>query len=612
MPLKRGVVTRAGIGGRPREVLGRVHLSLVFLLGMVVVVSGLFFWRADRTAGERKPVVPNQFIVAAVSEPASIDVFDKSSKEGKSGPDVHSNRRGAVDRKERDSAEVTIGTQAEDQGSAPVGSERRVGGEGLSTPSGLELSRSNDPPAEDQSEGQEEDDPPIRSLAGWVFDEAGVAVADLGVVAEPRRLVPVEAGIGGIPFQNSGSRTDGGGYFVFPNLSDGEYAIKTEDTDTFESTTGHFRTGVDSAVLIVIKKTDQRAVIRGFVESSEGGSLEGVQVLPVGQVESPVSTNGLGAYVLSLPLDSRHRSLILRFVLDGYREHRTTVDDAELRSGAEVIRDVFLERLREKTSVSGSVVSGDGSPIYRAHIQLFSASIGRRADGVSDRDGMFSIPDVEHAEDYRLWVRPPDGFKDYLEENLVVTGWVDLDIVLEDVGWARLEGQMIDPGGRPVPGFTLWLSTSQPSNQNNIPVTGDDFGRFVVERLPEGSATLATQASPVLTFSGIQLVAGNFNNAQLRLDTGVHGLGGFVLDSDDRPVAAARIVLLWSSVEGGIRSNSRRETHGDANGYFLLSNLGEGLHTLTVSAHGFRSERQQVETSDHNQEILIRLFEIAP
>ncbi len=612
MALRRVGLTRLGFSGMWSEARGGIRSSLILVIGLTAFISVLVFWHPDRHSDGRDVEILTQPEIADGSGlTMNIEAGQSSTESGKKDA-LDRKRRRSGERRGNESSRGLNGSQRDARAGGTAGPVSGSGAEGTAPSSELVPTRPDEPPDQDEDGDSEDEDRPARGIAGWVFDEGGTAVADLGLVAQPTRLVAIEAESSGGSFQNSGGRTDGNGFFAFPTLAEGEYALKTEETDTWESTTGQFRTGVDSAVLIVAGKTDLRAVIRGFVESSEGGSLEGVHVLPVGQVGGRVSTDDQGAYALTLSLDSRHRSQMLRFALDGFREHRVTIADAELRSGAEVIRDVLLERLREKTTVSGSVVSGDGSPIHRAHIQLYSASIGRRADGVSDRDGLFSIPDVEQGDDYRLWVRPPDGYKDYLEENLVVTGWVDLDIVVEDVGWARLDGRMIDPVGRPVPGYTLWLRTSQQSGQNNVAVTGDDLGRFVVEQLPEGNVTFATRASPVLTFSGVEIVPRSPNSVRLRLDTGAHRLEGFVLDAGERPVAGAQMALFWSSVEDGVRSSSRRETHSDANGYFLFTNLGGSLHTLTGSAQGFRGARHQLDTRNDNGEVLVRLFEIEP
>jgi hypothetical protein len=470
-------------------------------------------------------------------------------------------------------------------------------------------------PTEDQSEDphedQADDEPRPRSLSGWVFDEAGSGVHDLQVTAKAKRLAQ-QADAVSAAARSATARTDGEGFFVLPGLLEGEYAVRTESTDRYESAFGMFRAGVDSAVLVVVDKTSRWTTVRGFVESVDGGSLENAQVVPVSQFANRTSTDGQGAYELRLELDPRRRAQMVRYMSEGFREQRLTIGDQELDSGEAVIRDVLLEPLQEKTTVTGSVVSGDGSPVYRAHIGLYSASIGRRADGATDRDGIFSIADVEHADDYRLWVRPPSGFKEYLEENLVVTGWVDLDIVVEEVEWSRIEGQMVDPDGHPVPGFTLWLRTAEGGAQRDTPVTGDGLGRFKVEQLPSGGAVFQTLASPFLSISGIELAPGNANRIRLRLDFGSHSLGGFVVDPDGGPVAGACVFLFWSVIEHGIRSRSKRETFSDANGYFLFTALGASGRTLTVTTPGFRNTRLELDTRKDYEEITIQLVKGSP
>lgn len=473
------------------------------------------------------------------------------------------------------------------------------------------IARSN--PALDEEkdlDNPDEDKQPPRGLAGWVFDNEGNPVADLAVVAEPRRLAATGEQRNNGHSDPVSTRTDTDGFFAYQSLAAGDWALTTETTERYETATGLFSSGVDSAVLIVTEKANRRAVVHGYVENSNGGSLQGVRVLPVGQFENRALSNGQGRYEVTIALDSRGRSQVLCFTLEGFREHRLTVDRTEFEMNSEVVRNVLLEPSREKSTVSGLIVGEDGSPVHSAHIQLNSNSLGTRADAVSDRDGLFSMSEVEHADDYRLWVRPPSGYKDYLEEDLVVTGWVDLEIVLDTSRRANLEGQMVDPQGRPVPGMTLWLASSQPSERRNIPVTGDGAGRFVVDELPEGRVAIGTHAAPLYSFSGIQINPGEVNRVRLRLDFGNGRLAGFVSDSSGRPIAVARSELLWSTVENGVRSQSKHETVTDANGYFLFNNLGETTHNLTISAPGYRSARHQVETGANSIELTVQLSEI--
>jgi hypothetical protein len=73
-------------------------------------------------------------------------------------------------------------------------------------------------------------------------------------------------------------------------------------------------------------------------------------------------------------------------------------------------------------------------------------------------------------------------------------------------------------------------------------------------------------------------------------------------------VPGSKVSLTWFYQEGSIDSWSRRRTYTDGNGYFLFTQLGSGLHTLSVTAPGYRSAHQEVDVD--SGEILIQLQEV--
>lgn len=593
----------------PARASGRIRIVEIALISCIVIVV-LALFQLTPSSDRERPIG----LQADLTEPVATQQTGRA-------PDASPPSESGDSRLTH--ADPPQGTRRDRQSAADGGSSLQRGVSTAATGSGnasaAELERAVSPgevsaEMSRQDQGEEEvseepeDEKPLPSLSGWVFDESGEGVPNLGVVATVKRPAP-EAEVSSGASRLASTRTDGEGFFALPSLVDGDYEVRTESTDRYESASGRFRAGVDSAVLVVTEKTSRWALIRGFVESADGGSVENAVVVPVGQFENRTSTDGRGAYELSLELDPGRRALMVRYSSEGYREQRLTIADEELRSGQEVIRDVLLEPLRQTTTVSGSVVSTEGTPVHRARVELYSASLSRRADGATDRDGLFSIPEVELSDDYLLWVRPPEGFEDYLEEGLVVTGWVDLDIVVEKTDWSRLEGRMVDPDGQPVPGYTLWLRTASNGGPRELPVTGDDLGQFEVDQLPSGTAGFQTLASPFLSMSGIELMPGDPNRVHLRLDIGDRRAGGFVLDQAGAAIGGAQLHLFWSVVEGGIRSRSKRETVSDANGYFLFTGLGASAHTLTVTAPGYRSGRLELDPTDDGQDVTIRLVD---
>ncbi len=455
------------------------------------------------------------------------------------------------------------------------------------------------------------DEEPIRrDLSGWVFDQAGEPVAGLEVGAVARRLAPASAAAAAMADRRRMTNTNENGHFGFPRLLDGEYEVRTADTESYEPAFAVLRAGVDSAVLVVTAKTGRSILVHGLVESTRGEPLAGVRVIPVERPSSAARSDRSGYYEVRLPVDGRRPGHTLRFVHDGYRELRHRLVGSELAGIEELELDARLEPVAGQVVVTGSVTGSDGLAVHGARLQLYSALLKRRETAVSGRDGRFAFPRVEPASDYRLWVRPRRGYKDHVEEGLIVgpTGR-NLAVVVEALELATLRGRMIDPDGAPVPGVSLWLRTAHEGSQRAAAVTGGAGGEFLVERLPEGPVALQTHATPHFSFSGIDLAPGVVNRARLVLDTGRYELDGFVLDSGGVPVPGAQVSLLWSRRDSGVLSRSHRQTTTDANGYFLFTQLGSGRHTLAASARRYRGARLDRQVGADGTKVLIYLLE---
>jgi len=89
------------------------------------------------------------------------------------------------------------------------------------------------------------------------------------------------------------------------------------------------------------------------------------------------------------------------------------------------------------------------------------------------------------------------------------------------------------------------------------------------------------------------------------LDTGRHMLQGRVMDGNDEPVAAASITLDWAFRNNGLRSSSSRKATTDQNGSFFFTGLGPDLHTMQVSAAGFKTAVQTIDVGAGPNEIVV-------
>jgi len=446
------------------------------------------------------------------------------------------------------------------------------------------------------------------TLGGSVLDRDGNGVPGLPIQALPRRLfVALDDSSGTVPMLEQRATTDAAGHFSFVQLLDGEYELRIDETELFEKATAVVRAGVDSAVLVVATKTERVLSVHGVVESTRGGPLKGVRVEVAGQPRRAAITDGSGAYGLRLPVSTRLQNAALRFMRDGYREQRLPVGVDEAREANDVVRDVRLEPVGVLAAVSGRVTGNDGPAVSRASVQLYSARRGRRYQTVSDAAGQFVLAGVEESDDYRVWVHAEGGYRDRVQEGMAVDGQgTTLDVVLESMGTASLRGSMVDPEGRPLPGFTLWLRSAY-GGSRSLAMTGDSQGRFAVGQLPEGPVALETRASPQMTVAGISLAAGAPREVVLALDVGPHALEGFVLRGSGTPVGGARVSLQWTRDDGGFSSRSFRETLSDTGGHFLFTQLGWGAHTLSVTAAGFRSVRVEQPVASGTPAMEIKL-----
>jgi protocatechuate 3,4-dioxygenase beta subunit len=466
---------------------------------------------------------------------------------------------------------------------------------------------------EEESEEESEDEPQDFSISGWVFTQAGVPVPWIKLTARARQLFQADndwesAGTA----REQSTQTDSDGFFEFWQLVDGEYEVRTQATERYLSARAVLRAGTASATLTVKEEEEQEVYVHGIVESSQGKRLAGVRVLPIGQ-KLATTTDETGSYGLYLAVSGSRQSYPFRFMKQGYREQRPKLGKTDV-GGVESVRlDVTMDPLETLATVTGTVTGPAGSPVVGASVQLFSTSLARSYRAGTKLDGDFIIPRVEISANYRLWVRPKDHYKDYIESGLEVpaTG-LDLAIVLEPQGLSSLRGQMVDLNGKPVPNFGMWLRCASAAVPPTLPVTGDGFGDFFVDELPAGEVSFQTKSIPYISVSGIELAPGAEEYVQLILDWGNHMLEGYVLNSKDAPVPGAEVSLLWQHDNKGIKSHSRRKTVADAGGYFLFSQLGQGLHTLNVTAPGFYSARREYEVKTPGVEITVQLAAVTP
>ena len=454
-----------------------------------------------------------------------------------------------------------------------------------------ELSGSQDDADQADSDESDTEEPPL-SIAGWVQDDAAEPVAGIRVTAAARQLFEsagTSASTSGRSRQTA--TTDSEGYFDLPELADGEYAVSTQATRDYTSTTARLRAGVDSAVLVVKKTDPTRVEVYGSVQTLQGEPLAGVHVRAPGAAGATV-TGGEGGYALTLRISNLNQRYDVRFTKPKYKPEILGLDATAIQDGAQVRLDATLEPIDSMAQVEGTVTDPDGEAVPGARVQFSSANLGLGYTTRTDAAGDFALAEVAVGDDYRLWVRPRSDYQEHVEDGIAVdTGGLYLPVTVEPLGTGTLHGRLVSIDGAPVPNFSLWVRASSPSAQLYQLVTSDQGGHFSVPDLPEGQVSFSTRAAPDHRISGLYFSPEDQGTVELPLDVGAHEAVGFVLDANGEPVAGAQVQLTASIVAGGVQSRSRRSTVTDAAGTFLFSQLGLGWHQITVDANGYGPAR---------------------
>lgn len=577
-------------------------MDLYRLLKIVVVVS--IFWTVGNWIGDHETI---QKIVP--TDDRKLSIRDQSA-----GHEVSDRSQigyvhiGAVG-EAKSNAVITANTPSENP---TIGFDRRITRQenlALSDPaSSLRQPVSLGKAPDWQDDDEPTDDEETLSISGWVQNDTGEPMVGIQVAASARQLFTQEDGEPSVSQTPQTATTNDEGYFELLELADGEYSVSTLATPEFKSAMAILRAGVDSAVLVIKNDARHEVNVNGTISSSQGQPLAGVRVRAPG-AKGVASSGEDGSYKLALSIHDREQSYSVRFTKKGYRPESLQLGIAALDDGGEVTLDAKLEPVEETAMVDGTVWDLTGSAIPDARIRLSSSQLQRTYLTRSDQAGVFSYPEVDVGDDYRLWVRPQSDYEEYIQEPIVVAAdGTNLPVTLEPLESGALKGHMVDADGTPVPGFSLWLRTASPSAQQHRMVTSDQQGQFKVDDLPEGEVSFSTRSAPYFQVTGMHFSPGDQERVELWLDLGIYEVSGYVLDANGDPVAGSRVSLNWVISEGELRSRSKRTTATDATGLFLFTQIGSGWHVLSVDAPGYRPTRldHYVSSSD---DVIVRLME---
>ncbi len=445
---------------------------------------------------------------------------------------------------------------------------------------------SYDADSDDVSDEETEEDElnGLLSIAGQVLNEFGEPVGGIDVIATVKRLFddPSGSSFGGSPPEQA-TRTDFSGYYYFDNLPNGEYEIRTVAMNYYLPASITVRAGVNAAQLVVVEQLE--VWIDGIVTSTGGQRLSGVNVLASGAGKVVSDANGAFRFPLLVRSD---RGVLIRLQAEGYQEGKVSLSRRDWEdSGGELLLEFVMEPLQAMAEVSGRVVSESGRPVAGEQVYL---KLNQKYKTTTDSSGQFLFDAVESGNGYKLWLVPKGPYAQYQEDGLQIGsgGLSGLEIVLESVGVGRVKGQMLNMDGRPVPNFTLSVS-SEAVRSASLSVTSDGGGYFAINGVPEGRVRFQSQSFPRFVTSGVELSAGSEVEVDLLLDLGNQQVSGRVTDELGQPIPGANLTLSWVLRENGLLHESLRKVTTSADGSFIFTQLGGVTRDLIVSAPGYET-----------------------
>jgi hypothetical protein len=436
------------------------------------------------------------------------------------------------------------------------------------------------------------------AIAGVVIDDRGHPLPGVQVF-----LTPVSVRTAARPDTRL---SDSIGMFRFEPLEPGEYRISIPADEQYLASFALSRAGVE--MLELLRQRIRDVLVSGIVSDRRGQPIPAVEVTAFGVADTVLTDSG-GAFVLMTRFGAGGQAPVLAFEHEDYRPLRHQVAAQSIADDDSAQVSVQLDWLGRTVSLSGRVFDSQSAPANSRIVQLNSTQHAAYQDVRTDPQGSYRFENVEVGQGYRVTVNATAAELGFRSESFAIDSHMVLpDIFLDPAESGTLAGHMVDPEGRPLPGFTLWLRPGSLSAAEMRPVRSDAVGFFRADNVPAGVVRLETTSQPLLQVSGISVEPGIERSLSVPLDWGTHWLSGQIVDEQGKGVPGARLVLQWIEQKSELRSSSRREIGSDVAGNFVFSNLGADEHVLTVEAPGFASiQRQYTPGQDSgNVEIVLR------
>ena len=246
-------------------------------------------------------------------------------------------------------------------------------------------------------------------------------------------------------------------------------------------------------------------------------------------------------------------------------------------------------------SLRGRVLDAiDGKPVPSAIVALRARGGDILDETATDDDGTFAFAGIEplvrvvsvQADGYAFLTQP---LVDFLGRRAIdTTNGAALELMLDPA--VRVEGRVVDPSGRGIPGADVWVEDHEGRRRWPRPVSdiasSDLDGRFTIHDAPSGSLFAHARASgrtPGKTEIGSAGPGRTRDGIVISLPDG-GSIRGRVFDVQGAPVAGAKVVFSPGRGRGLILGAESAPVTSDPDGAFLIDSLAEGSGFLAASS----------------------------
>ncbi len=310
--------------------------------------------------------------------------------------------------------------------------------------------------------------------------------------------------------QQKSSQTNAQGFYIFPNLVEGEYNICTAGSQGYVRVCQRPRAPLSSADFKLLSTSNGQ--VSGRVVDNSGVPLEDVEVSAIPNQNTRVTTDQGGQYLLPVNANA-NSTYYLYFKKENYAPARARVTGKQIFSDENKLPDTAMEKV-SGVEVSGVINDSSGALVRGQRVRLSSSTVksSYANNGISNQDGVFVIENVKPAVDYQLSVTTSSDYsfdKSSIGVVEVFSGMPDIQITLERAGKGSLGLQVVTAEGFSVVNedFTVYNGSSS-AGRGTTNDSGYVFFGNVSATGEQPTIRILNNSDPRYTFSGISLSNG--------------------------------------------------------------------------------------------------------